>query len=115
MSEQTPRINAPLLGSFVGKLVRVVGRVNQQQGQKAVIDASGPITLNLRPVCCSPSDATCADEYQQDTLQIGNGVELIGKVLPNMEIRVLTCWDLGDRVGEWRGARESTMAGWLTF
>lgn len=50
MSDQTPRINAPLLSQFMGRTVRIIGKVTEQQGNKAIIDANGFINLNLTMV-----------------------------------------------------------------
>lgn len=50
MSDQTPRVNAPLLSRFVDRTVRIIGKVTELHGDKAVIDASGPITLALQRV-----------------------------------------------------------------
>ncbi|KAF8246345.1 replication factor A protein 3 [Wilcoxina mikolae CBS 423.85] len=83
MSDQTPRINASYLEKFVNHTVRIVGKVTKLQGENAVIDASGLITLHLT---------------RDDRLTIGNGVELVGKVLPNLKVKVLTSWDIGPDV-----------------
>jgi len=50
MSEQTPRINATYLEKFVNQTVRIVGKVTKVQGENAVIDAGGTITLILTRV-----------------------------------------------------------------
>ncbi|TGZ84700.1 replication factor A protein 3 [Ascodesmis nigricans] len=83
MSEITPRINAPLLAQFVGHTVRIVGRVTGIQGDNATIDAQGNISLHLT---------------RDDHLVYNNGVELIGKINPDMSVKVLTSWDLGPDV-----------------
>lgn len=47
MSEQAPRINAPLLEQFQSRIVRVVGKVVELRGDRAVIDSRGAITVFL--------------------------------------------------------------------
>jgi hypothetical protein len=37
---------------------------------------------------------------QDDHIVAGNGVELVGKVQPNLQVKVLTSWDIGMGVGE---------------
>jgi replication factor A3 len=47
---QTPRILAPHLQSFQHKLVRMLGKVVQLRGEKAVIDAGGNVEVILNRV-----------------------------------------------------------------
>lgn len=47
MSEQAPRINAPLLEQFQNRVVRVVGKVLELRGDTATIDSHGSITIFL--------------------------------------------------------------------
>ncbi|KAI5790157.1 replication factor A protein 3 [Geopyxis carbonaria] len=83
---QTPRINASNLQGFLNKTVRIVGKVVDVRGDSATIDAQGTITLTLG---------------QDNQLVLGNGVEVIGKVLPGnneLVVKVLMSWDLGPDV-----------------
>ena len=44
-------------------------------------------------------------QIQDASIVPGNGVELVGKVMPHnhgFTVKVLTCWDLGADVGELR-------------
>lgn len=52
MAEQfsSPRITAPYLDSFVGRLVTIVGKVTQLRGDQATIDADGIVTAVLNRV-----------------------------------------------------------------
>ncbi|KAF2758857.1 ssDNA binding protein-like protein Ssb3 [Pseudovirgaria hyperparasitica] len=80
MSEATPRITAPYLESFSGKVVRITGKVIQLRGENATIDAGGHISISV------PKDAHLAKDH---------AVELVGKVSPDLTVRVLTATDLG--------------------
>lgn len=51
MSEQAPRINAPLLEQFQNRVIRIVGKVVEVRGDKATIDSHGSITVFLDRVC----------------------------------------------------------------
>ncbi|KAK0754823.1 replication factor A protein 3 [Schizothecium vesticola] len=76
----TPRITCAYLNSYVGKHVIVVGKVVQLRGDEAVVDADGNITAHLN---------------REAHLSPGNGVQIIGKVNPDLSIKVLTALDLG--------------------
>ncbi|KAK0635434.1 replication factor A protein 3 [Bombardia bombarda] len=82
-ARSTPRITCTYLNSYVGKNVTVVGKVVQLRGDEAVIDADGNITAHLD---------------RDSHLSAGNAVQLIGKVLPDLSIKVLTSMDLGTDV-----------------
>ncbi|KAL7271816.1 hypothetical protein RUND412_005404 [Rhizina undulata] len=83
MSEQTPRVNAPLLDSFKGRNIRIVGKVTQIMGENAKIDAQGTIDVILD---------------RNSRLTVGNGAEIVGKVLPDLRVKVLTSQDIGKEV-----------------
>lgn len=55
MNEQAPRINAPLLERFQGRVVRIVGKVLELRGDTATIDSHGSITAYLDRVRFFPS------------------------------------------------------------
>ncbi|KAK4151315.1 replication factor A protein 3 [Chaetomidium leptoderma] len=78
-----PRITCAYLNSYVGKNVIVVGKVTQLRGEEALIDADGNITAHLN---------------REAHLLVGNGVQVIGKVNPDLSIKVLTSMDLGTGV-----------------
>ncbi|EWY87357.1 hypothetical protein FOYG_11568 [Fusarium oxysporum NRRL 32931] len=85
MSEQlsTPRITAAYLDNFVGKVVMLVGKVTQLRGEQATLDSEGTVTVLLN---------------RDAHLTNGNAVQVIGKVNPDLSIKVLTSRDLGTGV-----------------
>ncbi|KAI3580912.1 replication factor A protein 3-domain-containing protein [Fusarium oxysporum f. sp. albedinis] len=85
MSEQlsTPRITAAYLDNFVGKVVMLVGKVMQLRGEQATLDSEGAVTVLLN---------------RDAHLTNGNAVQVIGKVNPDLSIKVLTSRDLGTGV-----------------
>ncbi|KAF5628736.1 single-stranded DNA binding protein [Fusarium sp. NRRL 25303] len=85
MAEQlsTPRITAAYLDNFVGKVVMLVGKVTQLRGEQATLDSEGTVTVLL------DRDAHLTN---------GNAVQVIGKVNPDLSIKVLTSRDLGTGV-----------------
>ncbi|KAL2126225.1 hypothetical protein VTI74DRAFT_1402 [Chaetomium olivicolor] len=78
-----PRITCSYLNSYVGKNVIIVGKVVQLRGDLAVIDADGNISAHLN---------------RDAHLSAGNGVQIIGKVNPDLSIKVLSSMDLGTGV-----------------
>ncbi|KAK3373710.1 replication factor A protein 3 [Lasiosphaeria ovina] len=82
-ASSTARITCSYLDSYVGKNVIVVGKVVQIRGDEAVIDADGNITAHLNREC---------------HLAAGNGVQIIGKVNPDLSVKVLSSLDLGTNV-----------------
>ncbi|KAF4470679.1 Replication factor A 3 [Fusarium albosuccineum] len=85
MAEQmsTPRITAAYLDNFVGRVVMLVGKVTQLRGEQATLDSEGSVTVLLN------RDAHLAN---------GSAVQVIGKVNPDLSIKVLTSRDLGTGV-----------------
>ncbi|KAK1766134.1 replication factor A protein 3 [Phialemonium atrogriseum] len=81
--ESTPRISCPYLDSYVGRNVMVVGKVVQLRGDQAIVDADGNVTAHLN---------------REAHLSVGNGAQLIGKVNPDLSIKVLSSVDLGTGV-----------------
>ncbi|KAI0546304.1 replication factor A protein 3 [Xylaria curta] len=79
----TPRINAPLLPSYVGQNVIVVGKVLQLRGESASLEANGEVNVLLNHEC---------------HLMAGNGAQIIGKVNPDLSIKVYNAKDLGNNV-----------------
>ncbi|KAK4203659.1 replication factor A protein 3 [Triangularia verruculosa] len=83
METSTPRVTCAYLNSYVGKNVMIVGKVVQIRGEDAIIDADGNIPCKLnRDAHLSP----------------GNGVQVIGKVNPDLSVKVLSSLDLGTGV-----------------
>ncbi|KAF0641856.1 hypothetical protein FPSE5266_07099 [Fusarium pseudograminearum] len=87
MSEQlsTPRITAAYLDNFVGRVVMLVGEVTQLRGDQATVESDGTVTVLLN---------------RDAHLSNGNYVQVIGKVNPDLSIKVLTSRDLGNSVDE---------------
>ncbi|KAK9774186.1 putative Replication factor A protein 3 [Seiridium cardinale] len=79
----TPRISSRYIDSYINRTVMVVGKVIQLRGSEALIDSDGQIQVNLNP---------------QSHLTTGNGVQIIGKVNPDLSIKVMTSHDLGHNV-----------------
>jgi len=63
--------------------VRIVGKVTQLRGDTADIDAAGVITVHLN---------------RDAHLQVGNAVEIVGKVNQDLSIKVLQATDMGSGV-----------------
>ncbi|CAI0653989.1 unnamed protein product [Colletotrichum noveboracense] len=79
----TPRITAQYLDNYVGKNVMLVGKVVQLRGDSAVLDADGNVTAILN---------------RDVHLTNGNGAQIVGKVNPDLSIKVLSSRDLGSGV-----------------
>ncbi|KAJ0164409.1 Replication factor A protein 3 [Colletotrichum tanaceti] len=79
----TPRITAQYLDSYVGRNVMLVGKVLQLRGDSAVLDADGNVTAILN---------------RDVHLTNGNAAQIIGKVNPDLSIKVLSSRDLGPDV-----------------
>ncbi|ODA83570.1 hypothetical protein RJ55_02084 [Drechmeria coniospora] len=82
-SISAPRITAQHLDAFAGRLVTMVGKVTQLRGDQATIDADGTVTVVLN---------------RDAHLSNGNAVQIIGKVNPDLSIKVLSSKDLGPGV-----------------
>ncbi|CAJ0541285.1 Ff.00g079740.m01.CDS01 [Fusarium sp. VM40] len=95
MAEQlaTPRITAAYLDNFVGRVVMLVGKVTQLRGDQATLDSEGTVTVLLN---------------RDAHLSNGNAVQVIGKVNPDLSIKVLTSRDLGAGVDH--GPHQSSRA-----
>ncbi|KAF2748842.1 replication factor A protein 3 [Sporormia fimetaria CBS 119925] len=76
----TPRILAPHLQQFQHRTVRILGKVVQLLGESAVINADGNVDLKLTADC---------------HLALNHAVEIIGKVEPNLSVKVLKATDFG--------------------
>jgi replication factor A3 len=102
----TPRITSQYLDAFTGKTVRIVGKVTQLRGTTATIDSAGVVSLVLNHVRNSPvspqDDMLTICDQQESHLTPGNAVEVIGKVNPDLTVKVLTATDFGMGFGEYR-------------
>ncbi|KAK2759670.1 replication factor A protein 3 [Colletotrichum kahawae] len=87
----TPRITAQYLDNYVGKNVMLVGKVVQLRGDSAVLDADGNVTAILN---------------RDVHLTNGNGAQIVGKVNPDLSIKVLSSRDLGSGVAVRARVRE---------
>lgn len=84
----TPRVNKELIPNFVGRNVRLIGKVNQApNGGKAILQASdnGLVTVNTQP----GSEGTWTDQY----------MEVIGKVNPDHSMSELFSTNFGNNFG----------------
>ncbi|KAL9638445.1 MAG: hypothetical protein Q9204_001503 [Flavoplaca sp. TL-2023a] len=81
--EATPRINARYLESFTNTTVRILGRVTSLRGENATIDANGSVQLHLN---------------RDAHLTLNNAVEIIGKVQPDLSIKVFQAMDFGSNI-----------------
>ncbi|KAI1125096.1 replication factor A protein 3-domain-containing protein [Nemania abortiva] len=82
-SVSTPRISADMLDSYVGQNVIVVGKVMQLRGESALLDANGQVNAILN---------------HESHLMAGNAAQIIGKVNPDLSVRVYNALDLGNNV-----------------
>ncbi|TGO58482.1 hypothetical protein BCON_0054g00120 [Botryotinia convoluta] len=76
----TPRITSPYLNSFTSRTVRMVGKVTQLRGDEATIESDGVVTVILN---------------RDSHLQVGNAVEIVGKVNQDLSVKVLKATDFG--------------------
>jgi replication factor A3 len=83
MSETHPRINASLVPQFVGKTVRIIGKIHDLQGDTATLDASGELRIHLS---------------MQSHVKENNYYEIIGKITDDHSIRMLDAIDFGDNI-----------------
>jgi len=81
--EATPRVNASLRQSFTGQTVRMIAKVVQVRGESALVDASGQVEVHLN---------------KMSNLQEGHAVELIGKIMPDLSLTILTSIDFGTTI-----------------
>ncbi|KAJ8130847.1 hypothetical protein O1611_g2777 [Lasiodiplodia mahajangana] len=79
----TPRISANMLDSYVGQNVIVVGKVMQLRGESALLDANGQVTALLNP---------------ESHLMAGNAAQIIGRVNPDLSVKVYNALDLGNNI-----------------
>ncbi|KAI1297522.1 hypothetical protein F5Y03DRAFT_280953 [Xylaria venustula] len=83
-SVSTPRISANMLDAYVGQNVIVVGKVMQLRGESALLDANGQVSAILN---------------HDSHLMAGNGAQIIGRVNPDLSVKVYNALDLGSNVG----------------
>lgn len=100
-----PRISAPYLDSCVGQHVMLVGKLTQLRGDQATLDSDGTVTvlLNRASLLYAPmsylKQATYQLTYPKDShLANGSAAQVIGKVNPDLSIKVLTSQNLGPGV-----------------
>ncbi|KAJ2978121.1 hypothetical protein NUW58_g7592 [Xylaria curta] len=82
-SVSTPRISADMLDSYVGQNVILVGKVMQLRGESALLDANGQVNALLN---------------RESHLKAGNGAQIIGRVNPDLSVKVYNALDLGNNV-----------------
>ncbi|PQE30067.1 replication factor a 3 protein [Rutstroemia sp. NJR-2017a WRK4] len=77
----TPRITTSYLDQFPNRTVRMVGKVTLLRGEEAKIDCDGEVRILLG---------------RDAHLQVGNAVEIVGKVNQDLSIKVLRATDFGN-------------------
>ncbi|KAI1191063.1 replication factor A protein 3 [Nemania serpens] len=82
-SVSTPRVSANMLDSYVGQNVIVVGKVMQLRGESALLDANGQVNAILN---------------RESHLMAGNAAQIIGRVNPDLSVKVYNALDLGNNV-----------------
>ncbi|KAM3084523.1 hypothetical protein ACMFMF_001878 [Clarireedia jacksonii] len=80
----TPRITTSYLDQFPNRTVRMVGKVILLRGEEAKIDCDGEVRILLG---------------RDAHLQVGNAVEIVGKVNQDLSIKVLRATDFGNNFG----------------
>lgn len=90
MDQVTPRINAALREKYVGRPVRIVGRVVDFQPPHATLEASGTLQVSV------PAGTN---------IQQGHDFEVLGRVNPDLSLTTLSAIDFGTGFGIWIGRR----------
>ncbi|CAI4214811.1 unnamed protein product [Parascedosporium putredinis] len=72
-----------LEGAYTGQNVMVVGRVLQLRGDSALLDSQGNVNLTLN---------------RDSQLVNGNAAQIIGKVNPDLSVKVSVAKDLGNNL-----------------
>lgn len=80
------------LNEYIGKNVMIVGKVIQLRGDTATLDSEGQVQIQLN---------------RESHLSAGHGALVIGKVQPDMSIKVLTAQDLG--TGDYQAVYRATV------
>ncbi|PQE05560.1 hypothetical protein CJF30_00007697 [Rutstroemia sp. NJR-2017a BBW] len=105
----TPRITTSYLDQFPNRTVRMVGKVTLLRGEEAKIDCDGEVRILLGRVSFSPpflytppafsshlsknpirkaSKHSLTPTPQDAHLQVGNAVEIVGKVNQDLSIKI---------------------------
>ncbi|MCJ1259860.1 hypothetical protein MMC24_007699 [Lignoscripta atroalba] len=82
-TEATPRINAQYLESFTNRTVRILGKVVALNGDTATVDAGGEVVVWLG---------------RDSHLTPNNAAEIVGKVNPDLSIKVFQATDFGSNI-----------------
>ncbi|MCJ1375745.1 hypothetical protein MMC20_006982 [Loxospora ochrophaea] len=85
-NEATPRINAQYLENFTNQMVRICGKIVALRGETAVLDAAGNINIHLN---------------RDAHLTLNNAAEIVGKVQPDLSVKVFQATDFGNNIGGW--------------
>ncbi|KAI1736654.1 replication factor A protein 3 [Xylaria scruposa] len=78
-----PRICASMLPTYVGRVVIIVGKVLELRGESALLDANGEVDIILNIA---------------SRLTTGNAAQIIGKINPDLSVKVYQTKDLGNNV-----------------
>ncbi|KAK9453532.1 replication factor A protein 3 [Dipodascopsis uninucleata] len=82
-SEITPRTNAELLHLFVGRPVRLIGRVTSFHGDTVTLDAGGSVTARTNVGV---------------QMTEGHAYEIIGRVNQDLSLKILDSVDFGTNI-----------------
>ncbi|KAL2313113.1 DNA replication factor A subunit Ssb3 [Schizosaccharomyces pombe] len=80
MERPTPRVTKDMLPECSGKTVRIVGKVNQVEGETAKVDSNGSFDMHLTV---------------DNTLEPNHFYEFVVSVKPDSSVQLLTCVDFG--------------------
>ncbi|MCJ1337923.1 hypothetical protein MMC09_003207 [Bachmanniomyces sp. S44760] len=83
MATATPRVSAPYLESFTNQTVRILGKVISLRGETATLECNGPVNIYLN---------------RDAHLTLNSYAEIIGKVSPDLSIKVYQAQDFGSNI-----------------
>ena len=84
MDAISKRIDGTLLQDNQGKLVRIIGKLEQHDGNSAILISNGSIQLNLSAITSNIN------------IEINNNYEIIGKVGDDLLITVYSILEISD-------------------
>lgn len=98
-ADMTPRISASHLGEFLGRNIRILGRVTSLRGEQAQIETGvgvGDGSKSEPNGGAGTGTGTCTIHLTRDAhLAQGTWVEVIGKVNADLSVKAMLCTDWG--------------------
>lgn len=98
-ADMTPRISASHLGEFLGRNIRILGRVTSLRGEQAQIETGvgvGDGSKSDPDGGAGTGTGTCTIHLTRDAhLAQGTWVEVIGKVNADLSVKAMLCTDWG--------------------